>query len=97
MQASAVEIRGQPQTLRSLSRAQDVDLSILGQGDLPGRQARARLRCINFLEAYDSGEIRIDGDLIGYDAPAARCRASACARCARHRHGVPAVQPVVRI
>jgi polar amino acid transport system ATP-binding protein len=27
------------------------------------------LRCINFLEAYDSGEIRIDGDLIGYDAP----------------------------
>ena len=27
------------------------------------------LRCINFLEEYDSGEIRIDGQLIGYDAP----------------------------
>ncbi|MGV8989458.1 MAG: amino acid ABC transporter ATP-binding protein [Cypionkella sp.] len=27
------------------------------------------LRCINFLEEYDSGEVRIDGALIGYDAP----------------------------
>ena len=27
------------------------------------------LRCINFLEEYDSGEVRIDGELIGYDAP----------------------------
>ena len=27
------------------------------------------LRCINFLEEYDSGEIRIDGQMIGYDAP----------------------------
>jgi len=25
------------------------------------------LRCVNFLEAYDSGEIRIDGYLIGYE------------------------------
>lgn len=27
------------------------------------------LRCINFLEGYDSGEVRIDGQLIGYDTP----------------------------
>ncbi len=27
------------------------------------------LRCINFLEEYDSGEVRIDGQLIGYDTP----------------------------
>lgn len=27
------------------------------------------LRCINFLEPYDSGEVRIDGELIGYQSP----------------------------
>ena len=28
------------------------------------------LRCVNFLEPYDSGDLRIDGRLIGYeDAP----------------------------
>ena len=27
------------------------------------------MRCINFLEEYNSGEIRIDGQLIGYKAP----------------------------
>ena len=27
------------------------------------------LRCMNFLEQYDSGEVRIDGELIGYDSP----------------------------
>lgn len=27
------------------------------------------LRCINFLEQYDAGEIRIDGELIGYELP----------------------------
>ena len=25
------------------------------------------LRCVNFLESYDEGEVRIDGELIGYD------------------------------
>ena len=30
------------------------------------------LRCMNFLEEYDSGEIRIDGELIGYDTPGGR-------------------------
>ncbi|WP_322865029.1 amino acid ABC transporter ATP-binding protein [Aquicoccus sp. G2-2] len=30
------------------------------------------LRCINFLEEYDSGEVRIDGQLIGYDTPGGR-------------------------
>ena len=30
------------------------------------------LRCINFLERYDGGEIRIDGQLIGYDTPGGR-------------------------
>ena len=30
------------------------------------------LRCINFLEEYDSGEVRIDGKLIGYESPGSR-------------------------
>lgn len=30
------------------------------------------LRCINFLEEYDSGEVRIDGQLIGYETPGGR-------------------------
>src|SRR5271157_6044262 len=25
------------------------------------------LRCVNFLESYDEGEVRIEGELIGYD------------------------------
>ena len=33
------------------------------------------LRCINFLEEYDSGEVRIDGTLIGYEAPGRRMKA----------------------
>ena len=44
------------------------------------------LRCVNFLETYDAGEIRIEGELIGYEdgrrrAPADARRAT-CARCA---------------
>ena len=44
------------------------------------------LRCVNFLEPYDSGEVRIDGRLIGYedkpDGTRGRMRArEPCARC----------------
>ncbi|MCX8508598.1 MAG: ATP-binding cassette domain-containing protein, partial [Rhodobacteraceae bacterium] len=34
------------------------------------------LRCINFLEEYSSGEVRIDGQLIGYDTPGGKKMAS---------------------
>ena len=30
------------------------------------------LRCINFLEAYDAGEVEIEGELIGYEDAAGR-------------------------
>lgn len=30
------------------------------------------LRCINFLETYEAGEIRIDGEMVGYDMLAGR-------------------------
>ena len=74
MQASAVEIRKVNKFYGPFHALKDVDLSIppgkvtclIGPS---GSGKSSLLRCINFLEAYDSGEIRIDGDLIGYDAP----------------------------
>ena len=43
------------------------------------------LRCINFLEEYDSGEDRIDGQLIGYDAPTGKMSGRRPARDAPQR------------
>ena len=74
MQASAVESRKVYQFYGRFHALKDVELS-LPPGKVTcligpsGSGKSTLLRCINFLEAYDSGEIRIDGDLIGYDAP----------------------------
>ena len=53
----------------------DVDLSV-GHSEVvcligpSGSGKSTLLRCVNFLEPYDSGDLRIDGRLIGYeDAP----------------------------
>ncbi|WP_207100169.1 amino acid ABC transporter ATP-binding protein [Paracoccus shandongensis] len=77
MQASAVEIQKVNKYYGPFHALKDVDLSIP-----PGRVTcligpsgsgkSTLLRCMNFLEEYDSGEIRIDGKLIGYDAPGRR-------------------------
>ena len=74
MQASAVEIRKVNKFYGPFHALKDVDLSIppgkvtclIGPS---GSGKSTLLRCINFLEAYDSGEIRIDGQMIGYDRP----------------------------
>src|SRR5580692_7920132 len=72
----------------------DVDLSV-GRSEVvcligpSGSGKSTLLRCVNFLEPYDSGDLRIDGRLIGYeDAPDGARRLKA----ARDRHGVPALQ-----
>ena len=69
----------------------DVDLSV-GRSEVvcligpSGSGKSTLLRCVNFLEPYDSGDLRIDGRLIGYE-DAARRNAPAdgarepCARC----------------
>ncbi|ERM02912.1 hypothetical protein Q644_14320 [Brucella intermedia 229E] len=73
--ASSVEIRkvnkfyGPP-----FHALKDVNLSIL-PGKVTcligpsGSGKSTLLRCINFLEEYDSGEISIDGQMIGYVSP----------------------------
>ena len=74
MQASSVELRGVNKFYGPFQALKDVDLSIppgkvtclIGPS---GSGKSTLLRCINFLEEYDSGEIRIDGQLIGYESP----------------------------
>jgi polar amino acid transport system ATP-binding protein len=74
MQASSVEIRKIDKFYGPFQALKGVNLSIppgkvtclIGPS---GSGKSTLLRCINFLEEYDAGEIRIDGQLIGYDAP----------------------------
>ncbi|CTQ34687.1 amino acid ABC transporter ATP-binding protein [Jannaschia rubra] len=75
--ASSVEIRGVDKFYGSFQALSAIDLSVppgkvtclIGPS---GSGKSTLLRCINFLEVYDSGEIRIDGRMIGYDAPGGR-------------------------
>ena len=77
MQASSVEISKVNKYYGPFHALKDVDLSIppgkvtclIGPS---GSGKSTLLRCINFLEEYNSGEIRIDGQLIGYETPGRR-------------------------
>ena len=72
--ASSVEIRKVNKHFGTFHALKDIDLTIppgkvtclIGPS---GSGKSTLLRCINFLEQYDSGEIRIDGTIIGYEAP----------------------------
>lgn len=73
-EASSVEIRKVNKYYGPFHALKDIDLTI-APGKVTcligpsGSGKSTLLRCINFLEEYDSGEVRIDGQLIGYDAP----------------------------
>jgi polar amino acid transport system ATP-binding protein len=77
VQASSVEIAKVNKFYGPFHALKDIDLSI-APGKVTcligpsGSGKSTLLRCINFLEEYDSGEIRIDGQLIGYKAPGVR-------------------------
>ncbi len=66
-----IEIRGLRKSFGSLPVLQGVDLDI-GDGEvvaLIGRSGCGKttlLRCINFLEEYEGGEIRLDGESLWY-------------------------------
>ena len=72
--ASSVEIRAVDKFYGPFHALKDIDLSI-APGKVTcligpsGSGKSTLLRCINFLEVYDKGEIRIDGQLIGYKTP----------------------------
>ncbi|GHD12515.1 amino acid ABC transporter ATP-binding protein [Tianweitania populi] len=72
--ASSVEIRKVNKHHGQFHALKDVDLDIL-PGKVTcligpsGSGKSTLLRCINFLDEYESGEIRIDGQLIGYQSP----------------------------
>ncbi len=74
VQASSVEIAKVNKFYGPFHALKDIDLSI-APGKVTcligpsGSGKSTLLRCINFLEEYSSGEIRIDGQLIGYKAP----------------------------
>lgn len=71
--ASSVDIRKVNKHYGQFHALKDVDL-VIPPGKVTcligpsGSGKSTLLRCINFLEEYESGEIRIDGELIGYDA-----------------------------
>ena len=80
VQASAVEITAVNKFYGPFQALKDITLSVppgkvtclIGPS---GSGKSTLLRCINFLEEYDSGEIRIDGQLIGYETPGRRMSA----------------------
>ncbi len=66
-----IEMRGVWKRFGALEVLRDIDLTVnrsevvclIGPS---GSGKSTLLRCVNFLEAYDAGEIRIEGRLIGY-------------------------------
>jgi polar amino acid transport system ATP-binding protein len=74
-----IEIRGIRKSFAGVEILRGIDLSI-GAGEivaLIGRSGCGKttlLRCINFLEDYDAGEIKLDGELLWYRPPEAGAR-----------------------
>ena len=70
-----IEIRGVSKSFGAHEVLRGVDLSVARSEVVcligpSGSGKSTLLRCVNFLEAYDAGDVRIDGRLIGYeDAP----------------------------
>ena len=72
MSAPMIELAKVSKTFGAHQVLRDVDLSV-GRSEVvcligpSGSGKSTLLRCVNFLEPYDSGDLRIDGRLIGYE------------------------------
>jgi polar amino acid transport system ATP-binding protein len=79
MSGSMIEISGVTKRFGATPVLNGVDLAV-GSTEVDcligpsGSGKSTLLRCVNFLESYDSGEIRIEGKLIGYRDGAAGAR-----------------------
>jgi polar amino acid transport system ATP-binding protein len=68
-----VQARGVRKSYAGIEVLKGVDLSV-ASGEVTcligpsGSGKSTLLRCINHLEKHDSGELRVDGDLVGYEA-----------------------------
>jgi polar amino acid transport system ATP-binding protein len=78
MSEAMIEVKRVSKRFGALQVLREVDLTV-GRSEVvcligpSGSGKSTLLRCVNFLETYDSGEIRIEGKLIGYsDAVGAR-------------------------
>jgi polar amino acid transport system ATP-binding protein len=80
-----IDIRGVTKTFGTIQVLNGVDLTVGNQEVVcligpSGSGKSTLLRCVNFLESYDSGEIRIEGKLIGYRDGEAGARRPMAAR-----------------
>ena len=79
MSDAVIEIRGVTKRFGANEVLRGVDLTI-GRSEVvcligpSGSGKSTLLRCVNFLESYDSGEVLIEGRLIGYEDVASRAR-----------------------
>jgi polar amino acid transport system ATP-binding protein len=67
-----IEIRAVGKSFGAHQVLRGVDLNVMGSEVVcligpSGSGKSTLLRCVNFLESYDEGEVRIEGELIGYD------------------------------
>jgi polar amino acid transport system ATP-binding protein len=75
-----IEVRGLRKSYGSLQVLKDISLSV-EKGEVvvvlgpSGSGKSTMLRCINLLEEFDGGEIRIDGQEVGYATAAGKTRA----------------------
>jgi polar amino acid transport system ATP-binding protein len=74
-----VAMRGVAKKFGALQVLRDIELTVARSEVVcligpSGSGKSTLLRCINFLEAYDAGEVRIEGNLIGYTDDATRRR-----------------------
>ncbi len=72
MTIPAIEIRGVTKSFGSNQVLRGIDLDVAPSEVMcligpSGSGKSTLLRCVNFLEQYDGGSIRIDGRMIGYD------------------------------